>query len=81
MQLVQGVITAAEYDSNGVLHIRFRRYLNKYELWATGDEANQLVKHYNDNSGLAVEYRFSATPIIIRFNEVTHEVLEVIEVE
>lgn len=80
MKLVQGIITAAEYDSRGVLHICFRRYLNKYELWATGDEAHHLVEHYKDNSGLLIEHS-SATPTIIRFNEVTHEVLEVIDVE
>lgn len=78
MQLIKGIIAALSRDSRGVLHIHFHRGWRAYEFWAVDNEAVLLEEHDRLHGAIM---DISARPIIIRINEVTDEVLEVIKIE
>lgn len=82
MKTVKGIIKAAERDSTGRLHIRFGGLLHTYKIWCERDTnlIRHIVDHWNDNSGLLVEFG-SPSKIIITFNEITGEVADVFDVE
>lgn len=78
MQLIKGRITALSRDSRGVLHIHFHRGWRTYQLWAVDNEAALLEEHDRLHGAIM---DMLARPIIIRINEITDEVLEVIKIE
>jgi hypothetical protein len=80
--LRDGIITAAVYDSRGILHVNIRKMLIGHSLWTTGDAAEVLHAHWMENSMIQWEgtervWSSYATPVTVRYNNVTNEISEV----